>query len=366
MADTLPGRLRRQRSCALFDAPGQATFAGCAQIGGTLRDSIGAARSMPDRIQGSEMEVLDRAAALEPIQVTRRQFLKAAVGGAGGLALYAGEIERHWLQASRYDVALPGLAPEFDGYRLAQLSDIHMDEFTEPFFVRDAVRRIDQVAPDAVLLTGDFVTHQIAPRRFAEGSAWQCANILAGLKCRQRYAIFGNHDVLVSEGIVGAALRDNGIAVLRNSYLPLERNGARLWLAGLDDPVEGRPDPEAAVPASIRNRTGEPVILLCHAPDYVDKLRKHPAGQAVSLVLSGHTHGGQVRIPLMPLVHLPPLGRKYVEGWFSFGSMQLHVNRGLGTVGVPFRFRCAPELTVLTLRAAPPAAAGGRVSVTRT
>lgn len=312
------------------------------------------------------MEVLDRTTTTEANQVTRRQFFKAAVCGAGGLALYAGVVERHWLETSHYEVALPGLAPEFDGYRAVQLSDIHMDEFTEPFFVRDAVKHINQIAPDAIFITGDFVTHQIAPRKFAEGSAWQCANILAGLKCRQRYAIFGNHDVLVSEGIVGTALRDNGITVLRNSYLPLEHGGARLWLAGLDDPVEGNPDPEAAIPAAIRNQAGEPVILLCHAPDYVDKVRKHPSARAVSLVLSGHTHGGQVRIPLMPLVHLPPMGRKYVEGWFNFGSMQLHVNRGLGTVGVPFRFRCAPELTVFTLRPAPPLAAGGRVLVTRT
>ncbi len=323
-------------------------------------------RQRPARIQTREMEVLDRTTTTESIQFTRRQFFKAAVCGAGGLALYAGEIERHWLETSHYEVALPGLAPEFDGYRVVQLSDIHMDEFTEPFFVRDAVNHINLLAPDAIFITGDFVTHQIAPRKFAEGSAWQCANILTGLKCSQRYAIFGNHDVLVSESIVGSSLRDNGIAVLRNGYLPLERGGARLWLAGLDDPVEGYPDLEAAIPAAIRNQAGEPVILLCHAPDYVDELRTHSAAQAVSLVLSGHTHGGQVRIPLMPLVHLPPMGRKYIEGWFSIGPMQLHVNRGLGTVGVPFRFRCAPELTVLTFRPAPPMAAGGRVLVSRT
>jgi uncharacterized protein len=309
------------------------------------------------------MEALDRTTTTESIEVTRRQFFKTAVCGVGGLAVYAGEIERHWLETSRYEVAIPGLAPEFDGYRVVQLSDIHMDEFTEPFFVRDAVNHINQLAPDAIFITGDFVTHQIAPRKFAEGSAWQCANILTGLKCPQRYAIYGNHDVLVSEDIVGSALRDNGIAVLRNEYLPLERGRARLWLAGLDDPVNGQPDPEAAIPTKIRNQAGEPVILLCHAPDYVDDLRTQTAAQSVSLVLSGHTHGGQVRIPLMPLVHLPPLGRKYVEGWFNFGSMQLHVNRGLGTVGVPFRFCCAPELTVLTLRPAPPLTAGGRVVV---
>lgn len=318
------------------------------------------------RASKREMEVLEPTATSVPVQVTRRQFFKAGVCGAAGLAVYAGEIDRHWLETTHYEVALPGLAPEFDGLHVVQLSDIHMDEFTEPFFVREAVDHINRLAPDAVFITGDFVTHQLAPRKFAEGSAWQCANILAGLKCPQRYAIFGNHDLLVGEAIVGTALRDNGITVLRNQYLPLERGRGRLWLAGLDDPVDGSPDPEAAIPPAIRNRAGEPVVLLCHAPDYVDQLLAHPAAQAVSFMLSGHTHGGQVRIPLMPLVHLPPLGRKYVEGWFHVGPMQLHVNRGLGTVGVPFRFRCAPELTVLTFRPAPPLAAGGMVSVVRT
>lgn len=287
---------------------------------------------------------------------TRRQFFKAGVCSVAGMAVYGMEIDRHWLETSYYDVHLPGLPAEFDGFRAVQLSDIHIDEFTEPYFVREAVNRINRLAPDAVFLTGDFVTHQFGSEKFAQGSAWQCANILAKLKCPHRYAVFGNHDVLVGENIVGAALKDNGINVIRNWYVPLERGSARIWLAGIDDPVVGGPNPEAAIPPAIRNRPHEPIILMCHAPDYADTLLRHPAGRAVSLMLSGHTHGGQVRIPLLPLMHLPPLGRKYVEGWFNLGSLQLHVNRGLGTVGVPVRFLCAPQLSVHTLRAGPPAA----------
>jgi predicted MPP superfamily phosphohydrolase len=93
-------------------------------------------------------------------------------------------------------------------------------------------------------------------------------------------------------------------------------------------------------------------VLLCHAPDYVDDLLTSPAGRALSLVLAGHTHGGQIRVPLIGPLALPPLGHKYVEGWFRFGSLQLYVNRGLGTVGVPIRFNCPPEIALLTLRAA--------------
>ncbi len=286
---------------------------------------------------------------------TRREFFKAGVCGVFTLGFYGCVIDRHWLQTVHTDVYLPGLAPEFEGYRIAQLSDIHIDEFTEPFFVRAAVDSINALNPDAVLLTGDFVTHQLETKKFAEGSAWQCANILAGLRCRNRYAVFGNHDAMVGEQVVGTALRDNGTTVLRNSFLPIERRGARFWLAGLDDALMGSPDVEKAVPASIRNQRNEPLILLCHEPDYTDTVIRH-AGQAVDLILSGHTHGGQVRIPFMRAFHLPPLGQKYVHGWFEFGKTHLYVNRGLGTVGVPVRFDCPPELTVFTLRRQRPAA----------
>lgn len=290
---------------------------------------------------------------------TRRTFFKTAVCGFAALAVYGTEIDRHWLETTNYDVHLPGLPAEFEGFRLLQLSDIHIDEFTEPYFVRDAVNHINRLAPDAVVITGDFVTHQLFPEKFAEGSAWQCANILAKLKCPLRYAIFGNHDVLVGENIVGDALKDNGITLLRNWHVPLERGRGRVWLAGLDDVIEGTPNLEAAIPEFMRNQAHEPVILLCHEPDYANHVLRHPAGQAVALMLSGHTHGGQIRIPFLPLMHLPPLGRKYIEGWFKLGSMQLHVNRGLGAVGLPIRFRCPPQLSLHTLRSGPPVKPGG-------
>ena len=270
----------------------------------------------------------------------------------GGVALYAGEIERHWIDVTKSDVSLPGLPQAFDGFRVAQVSDIHMDEFTEPFFVRQVVRRVNDLNPDAVFLTGDFVTCEIAPRRFAIGAGWQCAGILNQLTCRQRYAVLGNHDVMIGADAVSEALTANAITVLRNSYLPLERSGGRIWLAGLGDPVQGMPDPEVTIPAAIRKIPQEPIVLLCHAPDYVDHLLTLPSGQAVSLMLCGHTHGGQIRLPLIGPLVLPKLGQKYVEGWFRFGQLQLHVNRGIGSVGVPFRLNCPPEISLITLHSA--------------
>jgi hypothetical protein len=286
------------------------------------------------------------------LRLSRRGFLKTALWGAGGLALYAGEVERHWIEITEHEVRIPGLAAAFDGMRIAQMSDLHLDEFTEPFFLRHAIDKVNGLKPDAVFLTGDFITAGLTSAKFAEGAAWQCANLLTALECKARYAILGNHDVLVNSGLVEAALADNGMTVLVNACLPIERGSGRFWLAGIDDPVVGLPDIERTIPQRIRNIANEPVILMCHAPDYADTLAADAVGNSIALMVSGHTHGGQVRLPLVGATELPPLGRKYVEGWFRFGNMRLYVNRGLGAVGVPFRFDCPPELTVFTLRAA--------------
>ncbi len=286
------------------------------------------------------------------LHITRRRFLTAGACAAAGLALYAGEIERHWIEITRRDVFLKGLPAAFDGFRVAQLSDIHLDEFTEPFLLRDAVNHINRLNPDAVFLTGDFVTCELMPRKFAVGAAWQCADLLNQLECPRRYAILGNHDVMIGKKPVTEALSTNGITVLDNAYLPIERGSGRIWLAGLDDVVQGSPDPDSAIPGSIRNLPHEPVVLLCHEPDYADHLVTLAAGQAVALMISGHTHGGQICLPLAGRLTLPHLGRKYVEGCFRLGSLQLYVNRGIGTVGLPFRLNCPPEITLLTLRSA--------------
>ena len=284
--------------------------------------------------------------------MTRRRFLAAGGCAVGGLALYSGEIARHRIDVTHSDVSLTGLPRAFEGFRIAQISDIHMDEYTEPFFVRDVVQRVNRLKPDAVFLTGDYVTDGLAPTKFAIGAGWQCAGLLDGLECRQRYAVLGNHDLMVGPTEISQALSDHGITLLRNSHTAIERDGARFWLAGLDDPVQGNPLPELTIPEAIRNQPREPVILMCHAPDYADVLLQHPSGSSVALMLSGHTHGGQVRLPLLGALDLPEMGHKYVEGWFRLGRMQLHVNRGIGTVGVPFRLNCPPEISVFTLRAA--------------
>jgi predicted MPP superfamily phosphohydrolase len=293
---------------------------------------------------------------LSPLQTkqtsSRRDFLKAGLLGAAGLTLYSGEVERHWIDVTHHDVELRSLPADLHGMRIVQLSDIHMDDYTEPFFMRRVIERINQLKPDAVFLTGDYVTARKSPNRAAQQAAWQCAEILKGLECRSVYAALGNHDIGSGAAEVESALRGSGISVVRNSCLPIERGSGRLWVAGLDDPFAGYPDLDKAIPENIRGVRNEPVVLLCHAPDYATQVQQHPVGQAVDLMISGHTHGGQIRLPLIGALVLPPMGQRFIEGWFQFGGMRLYVNRGIGTIGVPFRFDCPPEITVFTLRSA--------------
>ncbi len=275
--------------------------------------------------------------------LTRRNFLRLAAGSAAGLALYAGEISRHEIEIIQRSITLSGLPDAFAGMRIVQISDFHFEEYTEAFFLKEIVRRVNALTPDVVVLTGDFVSKGPLRRHFAIRMGYQCAELLSEIQCPLRYAILGNHDAGVSAPAVTDALVTHGIPVLANSSVPLERGGRRLWLAGIEDALEQRPNLAAALPAG---RSNEPVILLAHEPDFAD----YALGHKIGLVLSGHTHGGQICVPFLPPLLLPELGRRYVHGLFRFDDgLQLNVNRGIGAVLLPFRFRCPPEITVITL-----------------
>jgi predicted MPP superfamily phosphohydrolase len=277
--------------------------------------------------------------------ISRRVFLKTGFLATAGLALYSAEIERHWIDIRHVDVKLRNLPKSLRGFRIAQLADFHYGEFSEPTYIRAAVRATNDLKPDLVALTGDFISAGPMVQRISVQFAHHCADLLARLTCPLRYAVMGNHDVIVSRRAVTEALTSHGIPVLHNQAVPIERDGSRFWLAGVADVLMGgEVDLAAALPAS-RDRRTEPLVLMAHEPDYADSI----IGSGVDLMLSGHTHGGQVRIPFVPPFDLPPLGRKYIEGLFSLGNLQLYVTRGIGTVGVPFRFRCRPEITVIRL-----------------
>lgn len=261
--------------------------------------------------------------------------------------VYAGEIARHDLQVSRVSLEMKRLPPALDGLRIAQVSDVHYDQYTEPSFLRRVVEQVNRLAPDVVVLTGDYISEGPMPQSFGGKSSYACAEILAGITCPQRWSVLGNHDTRVNPTMVTDALETHGLPVLANRYIPFEKDGARIWIGGVKDIGLSDPDLNLATPRGLQ-KANEPVILLAHEPDYADTVAQHGG---VDLMLSGHSHGGQVRLPLIGALYTPPLGRKYVEGLFHLqNDLQVYVNRGIGTVGVPFRFDCRPELTLLTLR----------------
>jgi predicted MPP superfamily phosphohydrolase len=172
----------------------------------------------------------------------------------------------------------------------------------------------------------------------------ECAAILSAIQCPLRYATLGNHDMMVGGRDIQGDLVNHGLRVLRNSAVPLERDGRRLWLVGLGSACADDAKPDQAIPASAL-RDKESMIVLAHEPDVLPLVARYNA----DLMLSGHTHGGQVRIPFLPPSFLPEFGTKYLQGWFGYGPTQLYVNRGIGAIGVPFRLNCPPEITLFTL-----------------
>lgn len=270
----------------------------------------------------------------------------AGAGAAAlGLGIYAGTHARHELEVTHRVFPIQNLPDSFVGMRLVQISDIHLEEFTEPSFLEHVVDEINVLNPEMVLLTGDFVSRGPGPRKVALHAAGIAAEILSGITAPQRVAVLGNHDVGVNADWVVRELEAHGTPVLVDSYLPLERNRERLYICGSDDAGTRTPDPFLAIPADPR----APVIYLVHEPDYIDIFHRHPRFPLVDLMLSGHSHGGQIRLPLIGPLVLPPMGKHYVQGLFHFEKMQLYVNRGIGTVGLPLRLNCPAEITHITL-----------------
>jgi predicted MPP superfamily phosphohydrolase len=282
---------------------------------------------------------------------TRREFLRAAAqwtAGAGvATATYGGFFERTHVVVQRVEVALERLPHEFDGFTIAQLSDFHYHPLFSAGVIRKAVELAAAQNPDLIVLTGDYVTVSEFRKRDPKSAleAVPCAELLAPLTAPFGVCgVLGNHDSFTDPEVVAEALTARGIKVLRNEAVPLERNGARIWLAGLADVLVGAVDLRKAlalVPST------EATVLLVHEPDFADQVSHHP----VDLQLSGHSHGGQIRFPVVGAPMLPSLGRKYPRGLRTVRKTALYTNIGLGTIIVPVRLMAAPEVTILTLRA---------------
>ena len=288
--------------------------------------------------------------------LTRRKFLAAAAAGALAVAADAAVFEPNDPKLVQIEIALERLPAVWDGLRVAQLSDFHYDPYFSVVPIRKAISVVNGLRPDLVVLTGDFVTVQ--PYRRDHHRDWAdvidpCASLLAQLHSPLgSLAVLGNHDVISDPERIVSALETRGIPVLRNRSTSWARAGARLWFAGTDDVLEGHanlPLTLAGIPPE------EPVILLAHEPDFAVDAARFP----VDLQLSGHSHGGQVRLPLLGALVLPPLARRYPWGLHRIGGLTLYTNVGIGTIALPVRFLCPPEITLITLRAAGGMKSGG-------
>lgn len=282
---------------------------------------------------------------------TRRQFLytgAASLAGAVGLGT-DGYLESYHLQLKKVEIHLRRLHHEFDGFTIAQLSDFHYEENFSAFPTRHSVGLVNNLRPDLIVLTGDFITVPLVKFSHhasleAAKTAVPCADVLQHLHAPMgRFAVLGNHDAYSNPELVTDALQSRGIRVLKNACMPVERAGKRFWLSGIDDALEGQPDLGAAI---AKIPPGETIILLAHEPDFADEAALSP----VDLQLSGHSHGGQIWIPGVGAPWLPPLARKYPRGLYQIENMMLYTNIGIGTIRAPIRINCIPEVTLITLR----------------
>ena len=281
----------------------------------------------------------------DSLKITRRGFLKALGAATLGLGVsslagygYVFYVEPHWLSIERVDVPIYGLPEAFEGFKLVCLSDFHLHPFTQIDFIEKVVAASNELNPNIVCLLGDYV--------FAGAdSIYELAPVLAGLESNHGvFAVLGNHDLWTDAAVVRSGLESVGIRVLVNESVPIRVGDDDLILAGLDDGWSGEADLALALEGSPQ---GSPVILMLHEPDFAE----HNARDGrVRLQLSGHTHGGQVRIPGLGGPFRPAYGRKYDDGLVEIEGMWLYTTRGVGVVSPAARFNCRPEITEITLR----------------
>ena len=282
------------------------------------------------------------------LSTTRRKFIRlAATAGVAALAADSTLREPNRPRIVRLEIALRRWPAPLDGFTVALLSDFHYDPYFSVHPLRSAISMVNGLRPDLVALAGDFVSVPwFGDAAAGAAAAEPCAQLLRKMQAPHGlWAVMGNHDVFSDPNRVTSALRAVGIQVLSNQSLPIERDESRFWLSGVDDVMGGAAELDATlhnVPAD------EATILLAHEPDYADQVARYP----VDLQLSGHSHGGQVRVPFVRPLYLPELARKYIWGLYKIGGLTLYTNPGLGTVGVPVRMNCPPEITMLTLRRA--------------
>ncbi len=244
--------------------------------------------------------------------------------------------EPYMLTVEHQQISLRRLPKALEGFRIVQLSDVHHGPFSSKAQIERAVETANRLKPDIIALTGDYISRE---RQYAA----PCAEMLGHLKARYGvYAVLGNHDHWTDAALITDLFRAEGIRVLINEGMRFEQQGAAFWLAGVDDTMVGLEDLPLALAGAAKN---EMKLLLAHNPIIL----RRAARAAVDLVLSGHTHGGQVAWRSESSASGRPR-RRLLKGLGRQGNTQIYVTRGLGTVVLPIRYGCPPEVSLLELR----------------
>jgi predicted MPP superfamily phosphohydrolase len=274
--------------------------------------------------------------------MNRRTFLKTAATAAlpiGCAATAYGLFEAGWVEIARPELALQNLPAVFDGLKVAFLTDLHHGPFTTLDYVTSIVRTTLALRPDLILLGGDY---SLKHGKYIRPCFGELAALSAPLGV---YGILGNHDYWHGLEETHEGFRQSGITELTNRGVWLQRGSCRFRLAGIDDLWMGKVDLDRAVGDA---RPEDACLLLSHNPDVTEKLRDPRVG----LVLSGHTHGGQVVFPGGAPFVPSRYGQKYLHGVCHGPQTTVYVSRGLGCTSIPIRLGSRPELTLVTLRSA--------------
>ncbi len=256
-------------------------------------------------------------------------------------------IESHKVIVEEIPLTIQNLPPSLVGTRIAQISDLHMGVNFRAEELYPSIRKINELQPEFVMITGDYICDE-------NGRVDEMLAPLQELAC-PAFAIWGNHDTWGHGWSIERVLSKAGVRLLWNESIEVKPH---LWLVGLDDVLCGRPDLRRALSGTKPNASK---LLMVHEPDYFLKIVKSQA--PIDAQFSGHTHGGQIRLPTLgrnnngygtqggtrPYI-LPSMGKEYVMGLYRDGHQSLYVNRGLGFTGPPLRLNCPPEITLFTLQ----------------
>lgn len=281
--------------------------------------------------------------------MNRRTFLKkifagvlGAIGLSGGTYYYAREVEPSLLQIHKETISSANIPTSFNNFKIVQFSDTHIGfHYTLEQF-HELVSTINDLKPDLIVFTGDLVDK---PNKYQ----WNDELITALRTLQAKYGkfwIYGNHDHGgYGTNIVKKAMDKAEFTLLKNEHAVIEKDDGHFLLAGIDDVMLGKPDLEKTLE---HTDSASYTILLAHEPDFADTTQDFP----VDLQLSGHSHGGQVRFPLLGHLYTPAYAEKYIQGKYEFteADLTLFVNRGIGTTRLPYRFLCKPEVHEFTLK----------------